>query len=138
MPYSASSPLLQELIAAGVVRMNNDNNGLLLPNGQALSMAALSGKAVVNNNAAAGYTVGDGINYVGFTGTQAASVAFTFPAGLAANDGVRITIFTQAAVGTAATWISAGATFVGAPATLAALSRTSFIYNHATLQWLPA
>lgn len=99
---------------------------------------AANGKAVINNNASATYTVASGVNYVGFTGTQVASLAFTFPAASAAIDGLQVRIYTQAAVGTSATWASSGATFVGAPATLASGSVTRFIYHHATLQWLPA
>jgi len=98
-------------------------------------LVRITGKVVVNNNAG-NYTVASGITYVGFTGTQAASVLFTFPAGAAAIDGTTITIFTVAAVGTASTWASAGATFVSAPATLAAGSITAFIYDHNSTQWL--
>jgi hypothetical protein len=97
-----------------------------------------AGKAVVNNNASSTYTVGSGITYVAFTGTQAASVAFTFPAAAAGIDGRKIDIYTQAAVGTSSTWSSSGASFVGSPATLAAGSVTRFVYHHATTSWLPA
>lgn len=96
----------------------------------------LGGKVVVNNNAG-NYTIPAAISYVGFTGTQAASVQFIFPAASNAIDGLKITIFTAAAVGTASTWISAGATFVSAPATLAAGSITAFEYDHLSLQWMP-
>jgi hypothetical protein len=97
----------------------------------------LHAKAVVNNNASATYTVGSGVRYVAFTGTQVGTVAFTFPAGNAGIDGLPITIYTTAAVGTSSTWASSGTTFVGAPATLAAASVTRFVYHHATTQWLP-
>jgi len=102
-----------------------------------VATVALLGKVVVNNNAG-NYTVPVRTSYVAFTGTQAASVLFTFPAGASAIDGLAITIFTAAAVGTASTWASTGTTFVGAPATLAANSVTTFRYDHASLQWLRA
>lgn len=139
MPYATTSPLLQELLAAGVVRFNADNTGVVLPTGATFPLAtipAILARVLVNNNAAAAYAVPADTDYVGFTGTQVGTVAFTLPAAAAGNDGLVITIFTQAAVGVSATWVSAGATFVGAPATLAALSVTKFVYNHATLQWL--
>ena len=94
-------------------------------------------KVVVNNNASATYIVPANTNYVGFTGTQVGTVAFTFPAAAAVIDGLRVTIYTQAAVGTSATFASTGAIFVGAPATLAAGSLTRFIYHHAGTEWLP-
>src|SRR6266436_4476458 len=96
----------------------------------------LTGKVVVNNNAVTPYVIPANTTYVGFTGTQLATLQFTFPAGGASIDGYKITIFTAAAVGTAATWVSAGATFVGAPATLAANSVTAFIYDQGSTQWL--
>ena len=95
------------------------------------------GKVIVNNNAAATYTFGANQSYVGFTGTQVASLAFTFPAASASIDGLICIVYTQAAVGTSSTWSSVGATFVGAPATLVANSVTRFIYDNASLQWLP-
>jgi len=94
-------------------------------------------RAVVNNNGG-NYTIPAGTTYVGFTGTQAASVLFTFPAAASTINGLPVTIFTHSAVGTASTWASAVATFVDAPATLAAASITKFIYDHASLQWLRA
>lgn len=100
------------------------------------SMAEL-GKVVVNNNAVGTYTVPANTSYVGFTGTNATTIAFTFPAAAAGIDGLEIEIYTQAAVSVSSTWASTGATFVGAPATLTAGSLTKFIYNHATTQWLP-
>jgi hypothetical protein len=69
--------------------------------------------------------------------TSAASLAFTFPAAAAAIDGLEIAINPSASVATA-TWASTGATFVGAPASLAANTTVRFIYHHATAQWLQA
>jgi hypothetical protein len=94
-------------------------------------------KAVVNNNASGTYTVAAGVSYVAFTGTNVGTVAFTLPAAAAGLDGLVIEIYTTAAVGTSSTWSSSGATFVGAPATLAAASVTRMVYHHATTQWLP-
>lgn len=111
--------------------------GLYFYNGTAWLPVYGNGKAVVNNNAAGTYTVAFGINYVGFIGTNATTIAFTFPAASAAIDGWQIRIYTTAAVSVSSTWASTGATFVGAPATLAAASVTRFVYHHATAQWLP-
>lgn len=98
---------------------------------------ATTGKAVVNNNASATYTFAANQGYVAFTGTQVASLTINFPAAAAGIDGLEVEVYTQAAVGTAVTFASTGATFVGAPATLAAGSLTKFIFNSATNQWLP-
>lgn len=95
-------------------------------------------KAVVNNNASGGYTVSAGVDYVGFTGTNVASLTITLPAASTWMDGQRFSVYTQAAVGTAIVFLSAGATFVGAPATLAAGSVTRFVYNSASTNFLPA
>ncbi len=95
-----------------------------------------SSKVVVNNGATATYTVPAGASYVNIT-TSAAALAFTFPAGAAAIDGLEIAINPSAAVATV-TWASTGTTFVGAPAALAANTSVRFIYHHATLQWFQA
>ncbi len=95
-----------------------------------------SSKVIVNNGATTTYTVPAGASYVNIT-TSAASLATTLPAAAAAIDGLRVDINPSAAVATA-TWISAGATFVGAPTALVANTTVSFIYHHATTQWFQA
>ena len=91
-------------------------------------------KTVINNNASA--SVSASTNYLGFTGTNVATLTVNFPAASVSIDGMRVTVFSQAAV-TTLTLASSGATFVNAPTSLAANGITRFIYNHATLQWLP-
>lgn len=95
-----------------------------------------TGKEVVNNNAATAYTLAANTTYLGFTGTQAAALALTFPAAAAAINGLIITVMSETAIAADVTWISAGATFLGAPAALAANTPVSFIYHHATATWL--
>lgn len=91
-------------------------------------------KNVVNNNAAASVSCYQGLN--AYTGTMPTTVAFNFPAAAAAADGTVVTVTTQAAVSVSSTWASVGATFVGAPATLAALAVVRFTYNAASTQWI--
>jgi len=134
-PYrpTAPSPILQELLNLGVLRADSENKQILLPSGVTMGKP----KAVVNNQASASYTIPESTDYVGFTGTQQASLTINFPAASAGNDGRVIVIYTQAAVGTALTLASAGATFNNAPATLTAGQVIRYIYDHATLKWLP-
>ncbi len=91
-------------------------------------------KTVINNNASA--SVSTVTNYIGFTGTNVATLTVNFPAASATFDGMRVTVFSQAAI-TTLTLASAGATFINAPTSLAANGLVRFIYNHASLQWLP-
>lgn len=135
MPYASTSPLLQELLNLGICRFNATNTALVLPDGSQYPLAQVPSRAVVNNNAA-DYVFPADASYVGFTGTQKAALALTFPAGSALINGRHIAIYTAAATATSVSFTSAGATFVGAPATLAAGSVTRFVYNHATTQWL--
>ncbi len=143
-PYQPQGPsaILQDLLNLGVLRVDKTNARILLPDGTDLQITVpgalkLLGKVIVNNNAAASYNVPANTGYVAFTGTQQASLTINFPAAAAAIDGEIIAVFSQAAVGTALTLASIGATFVGAPATLTAGQVIRFIYNHATTQWLP-
>lgn len=69
-----------------------------------------------------------------FTGTAGASFAITLPSASAAIDGQKITIMSTDARA-ATTWISTGATFVGAPAALVANTPVVLHYHHATTQW---
>ena len=68
--------------------------------------------------------------------TSAASLATTFPAGSALIDGLIMTVCYSAGVATA-TWVSSGATFVGAPGAIVANTPYRFIYQHSSTQWLP-
>jgi len=70
-----------------------------------------------------------------FTGTVAgASFAITFPASNSNLDGIKYTVMSTAARATT-TWISSGATFIGAPAALVANTPVCFQYNHSDLKW---
>jgi hypothetical protein len=97
----------------------------------------VTGKTITNNNASSSVTIPAGTSYYGFTGTNLATLTVNFPAGSAASDGLEITVYFSAAVGTALTLASSGATFVDAPATVAAKTRLSFIYDNASTQWVP-
>jgi len=89
---------------------------------------------VINNNAATAYTVPADTGLVRFTGTQAASIAFTLPAADVSIDGLKIAFSSVATVATL-TWASTGATFSGAPATFAANTPFALQYSHATTSW---
>jgi hypothetical protein len=69
-----------------------------------------------------------------FTGTAGASFAITFPASNSNLDGAKYVVMATATRATT-TWISGGATFVGAPSTLTANTPVCFQYNHANATW---
>ena len=69
-----------------------------------------------------------------FTGTFGASFAITFPAANSNLNGIKYTVMSTVARATT-TWISTGATFVGAPAALVANTPVCFQYNHSDLKW---
>jgi hypothetical protein len=93
-------------------------------------------KSIVANGATVTYTVAAKKNYAYLT-TTAVALAFTLPAAAAAIDGLLVTVVTDIGVATV-TWISAGATFVGAPVASVANTPIRMIYDHATLKWYPA
>jgi hypothetical protein len=101
------------------------------------TMQGVTGKAIVNNNAATPYNIASAISYVAFTGTNLVTLTVNFPAAANAFDGQELTVYFSAAVSTALTLASTGATFVDAPATVAAKTRVSFIYDAASTQWIP-
>lgn len=69
-----------------------------------------------------------------FTGTAGPSFAVTLPAASSNLDGVKYVVMsTVERVST--TWVSPGATFVGAPATLLANTPVCLQYSHANLKW---
>jgi hypothetical protein len=94
-------------------------------------------KAVVSNNATTAYTIPASTSYIAFIGTNTSTLAFTFPAGSETIDGLKITIVSQAAV-TTPTFTSTGTTFIGNPSSLVANVPISFIYHHATTNWIIA
>ena len=70
-----------------------------------------------------------------FTGTVAgANFAITFPDSDSNLNGVKYTVMSTIARATT-TWISNGATFVGAPTALVANTPVCFQYNHSDLKW---
>ena len=97
----------------------------------------VTGKTITNNNASTPITIPAGTSYYAFTGTNLATLTINFPAAASTPDGLEITIYFSAAVGTALTLASTGATFVDAPATVAAKTRVAFIYDNASTQWVP-
>lgn len=69
-----------------------------------------------------------------FTGTAGPSFTVNLPAASSNLDGVKYVIMsTVERVST--TWVSTGATFVGAPATLLANTPVCLQYSHANLKW---
>jgi hypothetical protein len=91
--------------------------------------------SVVTTNGLTSATITSTNTY--FTGTAGASFAITFPAANPNLNGIKYTVMsTTQRVST--TWISSGATFVGAPGTLSPSSLATpvcFQYNHSDLKW---
>jgi len=69
-----------------------------------------------------------------FTGAAGASFAVTLPSAAVSIDGALITLMSTE-TRAATTWVSAGATFEGAPSSLTANVPVTFQYHHATRQW---
>jgi hypothetical protein len=69
-----------------------------------------------------------------FTGTAGPSFAVNLPAASSNLDGVKYVVMSTATRATT-TWVSTGATFVGAPATLTANTPVCLQYSHANLKW---
>lgn len=88
--------------------------------------------SVVTTNALTSATISSVNTY--FTGTTGASFAITFPASNSSLDGIKFVVMSTAARATT-TWISSGATFIGAPAALVANTPVCFQYNHSDLKW---
>ena len=88
--------------------------------------------SVVATNALTAATLTNVNTY--FTGTAGPSFAVTLPAASSNLDGVKYVIMsTVERVST--TWVSTGATFVGAPATLLANTPVCLQYSHANATW---
>ena len=88
--------------------------------------------SIVTTNALTSATISSVNTY--FTGTTGASFAITFPASNSSLDGIKFVVMSTAARVTT-TWISSGATFIGAPAALVANTPVCFQYNHSDLKW---
>ena len=69
-----------------------------------------------------------------FTGTAGASFAITLPASNSNLDGAKYVVMATQTRATT-TWISAGATIVGAPSTLTANTPVCLQYNHSNATW---
>jgi hypothetical protein len=122
--------------AATVTATGAISGALLASTGLISSPGTLNttGKVLINNNAAATYTVAANISIVRFTGTNAAAVEITLPAAAASIDGLTIQFSSQAGVATL-TWVSTGATFNGAPAAFTANTPFALTYFHSTATW---
>jgi len=88
--------------------------------------------SVVTTNVLTSTTITSTNTY--FTGTTGASFAITFPAANSNLNGIKYTVMSTAARATT-TWISTGATFVGAPTALVAFTPVCFQYNHSNTTW---
>lgn len=69
-----------------------------------------------------------------FTGTAGASFQLTLPAAVSTMDGMIYTIMSTVARAST-TWVSSGATFIGAPSALVANTPYRFQYDHSSLKW---
>ena len=88
--------------------------------------------SVVATNALTSATITSTNKY--FTGTTGDSFAITLPAANSNLNGIKYTVMSTAARATT-TWISTGATFVGAPTALVAFTPVCFQYNHSNTTW---
>lgn len=88
--------------------------------------------SVVTTNTLTSATITSTNTY--FTGTTGASFAITLPAANPNLNGIKYTVMSTAARATT-TWISTGATFIGAPTALVANTPVCFQYNHSDLKW---
>ena len=91
--------------------------------------------SVVTTNTLTSATITSTNTY--FTGTTGASFAITFPAANPNLNGIKYTVMSLVQR-VSTTWISSGATFVGAPGTLSPSSLPTpvcFQYNHSDLKW---
>jgi len=95
--------------------------------------SAVQGQSKIANGSATSVTVSGQYSYIT---TSASSMATTFPAGSASIDGLQMIVVFSANVATA-TWVSSGATFVGAPASIVANTPYRFVYFNSATQWLP-
>lgn len=69
------------------------------------------------------------------SGTAGASLALTLPAASAEIEGMLISVIPVVAARSNVTWISAGATFSGAPTSLASNVGVTLQYHHALTRW---
>lgn len=125
-------------VATSLAASGTDSNIDLSVSGKGTGYLAIASqerstsKAVVSTNSLTAATLTSQRTY--FTGTAGASFAITFPAAAAAIDGALFTVMSTAARATT-TYVSTGATFVGAPSSLIANTPVVFQYHHATTQW---
>jgi hypothetical protein len=88
--------------------------------------------SVIATDALTTYTITNVNTY--FTGTAGPSFAVNLPAASSSLDGVKYVVMSTVTRATT-TWVSTGATFVGAPATLTANTPVCLQYSHANLKW---
>ena len=91
--------------------------------------------SVVTTNALTSATISSINTY--FTGTTGASFAITFPASNSSLDGIKYVVMSTVER-LVTTFISSGATFVGAPTSLSpsgVFTPVCFQYNHSDLKW---
>lgn len=89
----------------------------------------------VTNNAAASLTMSAGKNHLACVGTNVTTLEFVFPAIRDVPDEFVASVYSQAAISVAATFVSTGGTFVNAPSTMTAGQVVRFIKSGTT--WLP-
>jgi len=130
--YFAGGVLIGSSTDDGVSKLQVTGDAALTGNLLSTGMSYHTSKTVTTTNSLTTATISTRYRY--FTGTAGASFAITLPAAAASIDGEVITIMSTAARATT-TWISTGATFVGAPASLVANTPVKLQYHHATTQW---
>jgi hypothetical protein len=109
----------------------NENGDQKNFNVQAL-LALNATPEVVATNLLTSFTITKTNTY--FTGSAGASFAITLPASNSNLDGAKY-VFMATATRATTTWLSSGATVVGAPATLTANTPVCLQYNHANATW---
>ena len=99
--------------------------------GYALNNPSFPGLSIIANGSATSVTISNHFTYIT---TSASSMATTLPAASASIDGQVFIVEFGSSV-TTATWISSGATFVGAPSTIVLNTPYRFIYINSSTQW---
>lgn len=97
-----------------------------------INIVPITSYELVKRGGITSYTITKAMTYL--DGSSGEKLTLILPAASAAMDGITITIVssqTRAAI----TWASAGATFVGAPATLPAKTPVKLQYLHSSAQW---
>lgn len=125
--YQAESPSVNDLLF-GTQNSTGDTVNFKVQDVLNLTQAP----SVVTTNTLTTATISNINTY--FTGTAGASFAITLPTASANIDGLKYVIMSTNNRPTT-TWVTPGATIVGAPAALSANTPVCFQYNNANTTW---